>query len=85
MDVGAIELIYKEIMKARDAGTAILVVSVELDEILTLSDRILVMNQGRITGELTAKEADPRTIGMLMASNTAMQSKTSAKTSVQKG
>ena len=84
-DVGAIELIYKEIMKARDAGTAILVVSVELDEILTLSDRILVMNQGRITGELTAKEADPRTIGMLMASNTAMQSNASAKTSVQKG
>ena len=85
VDVGAIELIYKEIMKARDAGTAILVVSVELDEILTLSDRILVMNQGRITGELTAKEADPRTIGMLMASNTAMQSNASAKTSVQKG
>ena len=84
VDVGAIELIYKEIMKARDAGTAILVVSVELDEILTLSDRILVMNQGRITGELTAKEADPRTIGMLMASNTAMQTETSAKTSVQK-
>ena len=78
------KLIYKEIMKARDAGTAILVVSVELDEILTLSDRILVMNQGRITGELTAKEADPRTIGMLMASNTAMQTETSAKTSVQK-
>ena len=85
VDVGAIELIYKEIMKARDAGTAILVVSVELDEILTLSDRILVMNQGRITGELTAKEADPRTIGMLMPSNTAMQSNASAKTSVQKG
>ena len=85
VDVGAIELIYKEIRKARDAGTAILVVSVELDEILTLSDRILVMNQGRITGELTAKEADPRTIGMLMASNTAMQSNASAKTSVQKG
>ena len=74
VDVGAIELIYKEIMKARDAGTAILLVSVELDEILTLSDRILVMNQGRITGELTADEADPRTIGMLMASNTAIAS-----------
>ena len=72
VDVGAIELIYKEIMKARDAGTAILVVSVELDEILTLSDRILVMNQGKITGELTAEQADPRTIGMLMASTTAM-------------
>ena len=72
VDVGAIELIYKEIMKARDAGTAILLVSVELDEILTLADRILVMNQGRITGELTAEQADPRTIGMLMASTTAM-------------
>ena len=72
VDVGAIELIYKEIMKARDAGTAILLVSVELDEILTLADRILVMNQGKITGELTAEQADPRTIGMLMASTTAM-------------
>lgn len=68
VDIGAIEMIYKELVKARDAGAAILVVSVELDEVLTLSDRILVMNQGRITGELAAKDADPRTIGLMMAS-----------------
>jgi simple sugar transport system ATP-binding protein len=68
VDIGAIELIYQELIKARDAGAAILVVSVELDEILTLSDRILVMNQGQITGELNADAADPRTIGMMMAS-----------------
>ncbi|GHA70267.1 heme ABC transporter ATP-binding protein [Formosimonas limnophila] len=73
VDIGAIELIYKELVKARDAGAAILVVSVELDEVLTLSDRILVMNQGQITGELKGDEADPRTIGMLMASSEAMK------------
>jgi simple sugar transport system ATP-binding protein len=73
VDIGAIELIYRELVQARDAGAAILVVSVELDEILTLSDRILVMNQGQLTGELKGQEADPRTIGMLMASTEAMK------------
>ncbi|TDR33107.1 ABC transporter ATP-binding protein [Hydromonas duriensis] len=73
VDIGAIELIYKELVKARDAGAAILVVSVELDEVLTLSDRILVMNQGQLTGELKAADADPRTIGMMMASSDAMK------------
>ena len=71
VDIGAIELIYKELVQARDAGAAILVVSVELDEVLTLSDRILVMNQGHITGELVGKDADPREIGLLMASSQA--------------
>lgn len=71
VDIGAIELIYAELIKARDAGAAILVVSVELDEILTLSDRILVMNQGQITGQLVGSEADPRSIGLLMASSEA--------------
>lgn len=73
VDIGAIELIYHELIKVRDAGAAILVVSVELDEILTLSDSILVMNQGRITGQLTSENADPRTIGMMMASTEAMK------------
>ncbi|MGL4767011.1 MAG: ABC transporter ATP-binding protein [Formosimonas sp.] len=73
VDIGAIELIYKELVKARDAGAAILVVSVELDEILTLSDRILVMNQGQITGQLVGEQADPRSIGLLMASSEAMK------------
>lgn len=72
VDIGAIELIYKELVKARDAGAAILMVSVELDEVLTLSDRILVMNQGQLTGELSGHGADPRAIGMMMASTESM-------------
>ena len=72
VDIGAIELIYKELVKARDAGAAILMVSVELDEVLTLSDRILVMNQGQLTGELSGHGADCRAIGMMMASTESM-------------
>ena len=73
VDIGAIELIYHEIIKARDAGAAVLVVSVELDEILTLADRVLVMNQGQITGELASANADPKQIGLLMASTEPMK------------
>ncbi|MGH6916951.1 MAG: heme ABC transporter ATP-binding protein, partial [Geminicoccaceae bacterium] len=51
----------------RDAGKAVLLVSVELDEILSLADRILVMFDGTITGELAAEDADERRIGLLMA------------------
>ena len=51
----------------RDAGAAILLVSVELDEIMSLSDRILVMFDGRIVGELETKDADERTLGLMMA------------------
>ena len=51
----------------RDAGKAVLLVSVELDEILALADRILVMFDGAIMGELDADEADERRIGLLMA------------------
>jgi ABC-type uncharacterized transport system ATPase subunit len=51
----------------RDAGKAVLLVSVELDEILSLSDRILVMFDGQIMGEILAKDADEREIGLLMA------------------
>ena len=51
----------------RDAGTAVLLVSVELDEIMGLSDRILVMFDGRIVGEIAGGDADERTIGLMMA------------------
>jgi simple sugar transport system ATP-binding protein len=51
----------------RDAGKAVLLVSVELDEILSLADRILVMFDGTLTGELAQSEADERRIGCLMA------------------
>jgi len=67
VDIGAIEFIHRELVRARDAGCAVLVVSVELDEILTLADRILVMFAGRIVGEVPAGTADERTLGLLMA------------------
>ena len=54
-------------MKARDAGKAILLVSADLDEVMSLSDRILVMFAGRIAGEVQAAEATERELGLLMA------------------
>ncbi|MFW5832935.1 MAG: ABC transporter ATP-binding protein [Pseudomonadota bacterium] len=67
VDIGAIEFIHKQFVAMRDAGKAVLLVSVELEEILGLADRILVMCAGRITGELSAEDADERRIGLLMA------------------
>jgi ABC-type uncharacterized transport system ATPase subunit len=67
VDIGAIEFIHKQLIAIRDAGCAILLVSVELEEIMALSDRILVMNDGRIVGEATHDEADVDRIGMMMA------------------
>ena len=65
VDIGAIEFIHKRLIDLRDAGAAILLVSVELDEILALSDRILVMCDGRVVGERPANDASD--IGLLMA------------------
>ena len=67
VDIGAIEFIHARLLEIRDAGCAILLVSVELDEILALSDRILVMNAGRIVGEVVRGEADTHRIGLMMA------------------
>jgi simple sugar transport system ATP-binding protein len=67
VDIGAIEFIHKRLIEMRDAGKAILLVSVELDEILSLSDRIIVMFDGTITGEMPGAEASARRIGMMMA------------------
>ena len=67
VDIGAIEFIHRELLALRDAGCAILLVSVELDEILALSDRVIGMNGGRIVGTLAAAEADRRRVGLLMA------------------
>jgi simple sugar transport system ATP-binding protein len=66
VDVGAIEFIHKRIIEMRDAGKAVLLVSVELDEIRSLSDRILVMFAGRIVGERDA-DAGEGELGLLMA------------------
>ena len=67
VDIGAIEFIHSQLLAIRDAGCAILLVSVELDEIMSLSDRILVMNGGRIVGEVDRSEADAGRIGLMMA------------------
>jgi simple sugar transport system ATP-binding protein len=67
VDIGAIESIHKRILEMRDAGKAILLVSVELDEIRSLADRILVMFDGAIVGEVPADKADERTLGLMMA------------------
>ena len=66
VDIGAIEFIHRQLLAMREAGKAILLVSVELDEIRSLSDRILVMCDGRIVGERRAN-ADEREIGLMMA------------------
>ena len=67
VDIGAIEFIHKQLIALRNEGCAILLVSVELDEIMSLSDRILVMNNGQIVGELTRKDADETALGLMMA------------------
>ncbi|NJM08520.1 ATP-binding cassette domain-containing protein, partial [Candidatus Gracilibacteria bacterium] len=66
IDVGSIEFIHQQIVRKRDEGVAVLVVSAELDEILALSDRIAVMNQGRIVATIPAAEADRERLGLLM-------------------
>ena len=67
VDIGAIEFIHQQLVRLRDAGKAILLVSVELDEILSLADRIAVMFDGRIMGERMPGETNERELGMLMA------------------
>ena len=67
VDIGAIEFIHRNLIALRDAGAAVLLVSVELDEIMSLADRILVMNEGRIVSEVAPEEADEGRLGLLMA------------------
>ena len=67
VDIGAIEFIHQQILALRDRGKAILLVSVELDEIRALSDRILVMFDGRIMGERLSGETSAAELGLLMA------------------
>jgi simple sugar transport system ATP-binding protein len=66
VDIGAIEFIYGQLRAMRDAGCAVLVVSSELDEILALANRVIVMNQGRVTGELAIEDCTEASIGLLM-------------------
>ena len=67
LDVGAIEYIHKQIVAQRDAGKAVLLVSLEMDEVLDVSDRILVMYEGEIVGQLDPKTTTPEEMGLYMA------------------
>jgi simple sugar transport system ATP-binding protein len=67
LDVGAIEAVHRLLLQEREQGAAILLISEELDEIMSLSDRIVVMYEGQIMGELSAAEADLDKIGLMMA------------------
>ena len=67
LDVGAIESIHRRIVASRDAGAAVLLISLELDEVMNLSDRILVMYEGEITGEFDPKTVSMQELGLYMA------------------
>ena len=67
LDVGAIEFIHKQIVSQRDGGNAVLLISLELDEVMSLSDRILVMYEGEIVGELDPKTTTINELGLYMS------------------
>jgi simple sugar transport system ATP-binding protein len=71
VDIGGIEFIHKRLVEMRDAGCALLLVSSELEEVTALSDRLLVMRQGRIVGEVDPKQASLEEIGLLMTGGNA--------------
>jgi len=67
LDVGSIEFIHRRVVQMRDRGVAILLISAELDEVMELSDRIMVIYRGKLVGERDARTADKNEIGLLMA------------------
>jgi simple sugar transport system ATP-binding protein len=66
LDVGAIETVHKLLLEQRASGTAILLISEDLDEILTIADRVAVIYEGRISEPASAAEADISELGLLM-------------------
>jgi simple sugar transport system ATP-binding protein len=79
LDVGSIEFVHKTLIEERDKGAGVLLVSVELDEVMALSDRILVLYRGRIQGELHTATATEEEVGILMAGGTLEDLKHQAK------
>ncbi len=67
VDIGAIEFIHRQLIAMRDRGKAVLLVSVELEEVMSMADRILVMFDGSVVGELAQEDADEQNLGLLMA------------------
>ena len=84
VDIGAIEFIHRQLLGLREAGCAILLVSVELDEILALSDRIIAMNGGRIVGEVAGRDADRQRVGMMMAGIAAQSTRSAPSEPMQR-
>ena len=78
LDVGAIEYVQKHLLTERKNGVGVLLVSLELDEILNLSDRILVMYEGQIVKELDPKLTNPEEIGFYMSGGSLHESITNA-------
>jgi simple sugar transport system ATP-binding protein len=85
LDVGSIEFIHRRTIEKRDAGTAVLLVSAELDEVLELSDRVLVMYRGRIVAERDGRTADKNEIGLLMATGGDKREESHSPASVAEG
>ncbi len=73
LDLGATQYVHSELLRLRDVGTAILLISADLDELLAISDRFVVMFEGQIVGELSANEATREKLGILMAGRTVAQ------------
>ena len=67
LDVGAIEFVHKYLVEQRNKGKAVLLVSFELDEVMSLSDRIEVIFEGQITGSVLGKDANEEQLGFMMA------------------
>ena len=67
MDVGAIEFIHKQIIEQRDADKAVLLMSLELDEVMDVSDRILVVFEGKIVADIDPKKTSIKEMGLYMA------------------
>jgi len=73
LDVGAIEAIWKELLRQRESGTAILLISAELEELMNLADRIAVLFEGRIVGIVEARGASIAALGAMMAGTPHLQ------------
>ncbi|MCE5343953.1 MAG: ABC transporter ATP-binding protein [Eubacteriales bacterium] len=83
LDVGAIEYIHKQIIAARDAGCAVLLISLELDEVMSLSDRILVIHEGEIVADVDAKYATAQELGLYMSGASRQHMTTECEVEVQ--
>ena len=70
VDIGAIEFIHQQVVEARDSDLPVLLVSADLNEVMSLSDRILVMYEGKVMGEVAGADATPELLGLMMAGST---------------